>query len=71
MGLELTFNAFIELNTCRNTGWSAGPIPSWAIDDHAERLGLTEDETEELHHLIRAMDGEFLKYAARKNEKKT
>ncbi len=68
MGLELTFNAFIELNTCRNTGWSAGPIPSWAIDEFADRADLNEDEIEDLHYHMRMMDGEFLKYSARKNK---
>lgn len=70
MGLELYFGAFVELNTNRSTGWSAGPIPSWCIDDYAERLELTEEETEDLHYHIRAMDKAFLDYMARKNKDK-
>jgi len=70
LGLELVFNAFTELNTCRNTGWSAGPIPSWCIDEHADRAGLGEEEAEDLHYHIRMMDQAFLKYSARKNKEK-
>ena len=71
MGLELYFQAFVELNTSRSTGWSAGPIPSWCISEYADRLELSEEETEDLHYHIRMMDQEFLKYTARKNKEKT
>jgi hypothetical protein len=71
IGLELYFNAFIELNTCRVSGWSAGPIPSWCIAEYADRLGLTEEEAEDLFYHIRMMDQEFLKYSDRKNKEKS
>ena len=70
VGLELYFTAFTELNTCRSTGWSAGPIPSWCIDEFADRLELTEDEAEDLHYHIRMMDKAFLDYMSRKNKEK-
>jgi hypothetical protein len=69
VGLELYFIAFTELNSCRSTGWGPGPIPSWCIDEFAERQGLDSDETEEMHHHIRQMDAAFLKYTERKNKK--
>jgi hypothetical protein len=69
-GLELFFQAFVELNTNRNTGWSAGPIPGWCIDDYADRLELTKEEAEDLTYHIRMMDQAFLKYSARKNKEK-
>jgi hypothetical protein len=71
MGLELTFNAFLELNTTRSTGWSAGPIPSWCIAEFVNRVELSEEEGEDLHYLIRLMDQEFLKYVSRKNKETT
>jgi len=71
MGLELYFQAFVELNTNRNTGWSAGPIPSWCIAEYAERLELTEEEEEDLHYHIRMMDQAFLAHVARKNKDKS
>jgi len=71
MGLELHFDAFIELNTCRSTGWSPGPIPSWSIDEYCFRLELTEDEAEDLHYHIRMMDQAFLQHIAEKNKDST
>jgi len=68
-GLELYFDAFIELNTCRQQGWGPGPIPWWCIQEHADFLGLTDEESEDLRYHIRMMDEAFLKHIARKNEK--
>lgn len=68
VGLELYFQAFIELNTCRNTGWSAGPIPSWSIDEYCARAELTEDESEDLRYHVRMMDQAFLRYSNRKSK---
>lgn len=68
VGLELYFNAFVELNTCRSTGWSAGPIPSWCIEEFCDRLELDEEETEDVHYHVRNMDAAFLKYSSRKNK---
>ena len=67
-GLELIFDAFIELNTTRQTGWSPGPIPAWAIYEHCDILGLTDDEIADMHCLIRKMDQAFLTYMTRKSK---
>lgn len=68
IGLELYFEAFIELNTTRQTGWGAGPIPTSAIYEYAYCLGLDEEETEDLLYLIRKMDEAFLQYMKRKSQ---
>lgn len=68
VGLELYFSAFIELNTCRQTGWSAGPIPTSSILEYCAWLDLDADETEDMFYLIRQMDHAFLKYIAKKNQ---
>lgn len=68
LGLELCFQAFVELNTCRSTGWTAGPIPSWCIDEYCVRNELDEEDAEDLHYHVRMMDQAFLKYAARKSK---
>ena len=70
VGLELYFSAVTELNTCRSTGWSAGPIPSWCIDEFADRIDLTDDEAEDLHYHIRMMDKAFLDFMSRKSKEK-
>ena len=68
VGLELYFQAFTELNTCRSTGWSAGPIPSWCIDELCARAELTEDESEDMCYHIRTMDQAFLKHMSTKSK---
>lgn len=70
-GLELFFEAFIELNTCRMVGWGPGPIPFTAIADYAAFLGLTVEETEDLFYHVRKMDEAFLKWNARKSKEST
>ena len=67
-GLELIFDAFIELNTTRQSGWGPGPIPSNAILDHCFYLGLNDDETVDMIYFIRKMDQAFLTYMTRKNK---
>ena len=68
-GLELFFEAFIELNTCRQTGWGPGPIPFTAIWDYCTFLGLTYEESGDLLYHVRRMDEAYLKHSARKSEK--
>lgn len=70
LGLELYFEAFVELNTCRSTGWSAGPIPAWCVAEYSSRIGLSGEEAEDLHYHVRAMDSEFLKHVERQSRKK-
>ena len=67
-GLELIFDAFIELNTTRQTGWSPGPIPVTAIYEHCFILDLTDDEIADMHYLIRKMDQAFLTYMTKKSK---
>jgi len=68
VGLELYFDAFVELNTCRSTGWGPGPIPSWCIDEFCVRNGICGEEAEDFHYLLRQMDGAFLKHMASKSK---
>lgn len=69
LGLELYFIAFLELTTCRNSGWGATPIPSWCIDEFCARNGLDDEDSDEMHYQIRHMDQAFLKHIASKPPK--
>lgn len=62
LGLELYYDAFWELNTCRQTGWAAGQIPWTSIRDYAVTFELDEAQEEDLFYLIRVMDNAFLDY---------
>lgn len=45
-----------------------GGIPFEALDRYAIRYGVEGDEFEELAHLIRAMDAEYLTWANEKRD---
>jgi len=55
-------DAFFELSTDRQLGFSEGPIPFTALDAYARRIGIDGlDEFMQLRRLIRALDREYLK----------
>lgn len=55
-------DAFFELSTDRQLGFSEGPIPFTAIDAYARRVGVDGlDEFMQLRRLIRALDAQYLK----------
>lgn len=70
-GLEMYYEAFIELSTCRNTGFGAGPIPWTAIDRYGDRHGFSGEGFEYLVLMVRACDNAFLAYTQRKNKEET
>ncbi len=71
LGLEFYFRAFVDLNTCRSSGWSPGPIAWMDTQAYAASLGMDEEETDTLHTHIAAMDRAFLKRIDQKNKNNT
>jgi hypothetical protein len=71
LGLELYFDAFIELSTCRNTGWAPGPIPFWSIYEYCAKEDLDAEESEDMFFHIRHMDQAYLQFVESKNQEKT
>lgn len=69
IGLELYFDAFFELSTCRQVGFGLSPIPWSAIREYALTYGLDDVQTEDLTHHIRTMDEAFLKHHSRTTAK--
>lgn len=69
-GLDFYYGAFLELSTCRSIGMGAGPIPWTAVNDYAERMGLTDEGFETLLALVKRLDAEYLKWQDRKRKKK-
>lgn len=65
-GLEMYYEAFTELSTCRPMGMSIGPIPWTAIDQYGLRHGFEADGFEYLVRMVRALDDAFLAYSQRK-----
>lgn len=64
-GLELYYEAFSELSTCRpfvGMNGSPGPIPFLAIDRYAERLGISDEDFDYFRELVRRLDDAFIRY---------
>lgn len=60
IGLELYYLAYMEISTCRSVGMTAGPIPWTSVQDYATAFDFDEEQTENLHVYVRAMDKAFL-----------
>lgn len=67
-GLELYWDAFWDLSTCRATGFGVGPIPWSAMRDYAVTFELDEEQQEDLYYLVRVMDNTFLDHHSEKKE---
>jgi hypothetical protein len=68
-GLDLFYVAFLELATCRTSGWGEGPIPWTAIDRYAEANAFEGEQREDLFHHVRAMDQGYLAWARARESK--
>lgn len=67
MGLELFYNAFMDLTSCRGTGYGTeGPIPWTAVRQWARERELDEEQAEDLEYHIPQMDEVYLKHKAKK-----
>jgi hypothetical protein len=69
-GLELYYEAFKELSTCRpyiGLEGVPGPIPWTAIDRYGLAHGFEEEGLDYLVKMIRALDDEFLVYMRKAN----
>lgn len=62
IGFEWLWTAFMDLDTCRGIGMSAGPIPWTAVQRYAEVHQFGDDEVYMLHRVIRAMDRVWSKH---------
>jgi hypothetical protein len=65
LGLELYYDAFWDLNTCRPGG---GYIAWSVIKDYAACWELSEDQTVDLFAHVRAMDKAFLDWHESKRQ---
>lgn len=62
LGSEFYLQAFFDLDSERSHGMGLVHIPRSAIRDYAIEYELDENETDDLHCYIRAMDNVNLKY---------
>lgn len=65
-GLTLYYNGFMDLVASRMTGFGLGPIWWSTIQTYCEAMGLSEDQTEAMHHHVKEMDTAYLKHMSKK-----
>lgn len=70
MGLELYYDAFWDLNSCREVGFGLGPIPWTSIKDYAITFEFDTEQFEDLYYFVRSMDDVYMKFHAPKKGKK-
>ena len=68
LGLQLYLNAWFDLNSCRDSGWSPGPISWLDIHEYATVNEFDEDQREALHFHIPGMDTVYFEYLEQKRE---
>jgi hypothetical protein len=68
-GLALYYGAFWDLCSCRQVGMGEGPISWLAVDAYASARGFDEDQRDDLHAFIPAMDQAYMKHKAAESEK--
>tara|TARA_R110000772_G_scaffold136315_1_gene245036 strand:- start:762 stop:1001 length:240 start_codon:yes stop_codon:yes gene_type:complete len=71
VGLELFYNGFHDLSTCRSLGFGAmSGIPWTAVSEYCDQLGLTADLRDDMHHHVRSMDETYLAFVNKKGSGK-
>lgn len=68
VGLELFYNAFVELNSSRQFGFSEGPIPWKAIHDYCDANEIQGEQRSDLFYFVNEMDSEYLEILREKSK---
>lgn len=67
-GLEVYFEAWMQMDSCRQVGMSIGPIPWTAIEQYAKAMDLDDQQTARMHRLLRAMDRVYLDWVNKRKK---
>ena len=70
-GLGLFFDAFCELDSCRQVGMGIGSIPWSVVQDYAITNEFTMEQTEDLHYFIQKMDQAYRSRVASQSKAKS
>lgn len=69
LGLELYFQAFLDLDGERDSSMGIAPIPWSKVKTYAEFYGFSKEQTEDLFFFIRKMDNAYIKRENAKQKK--
>lgn len=61
VGLELFINAFFDLDSERQAGFSIGPIPWSKVKEYCVAYCFDEDLTEDVFYFVKALDNAHMK----------
>lgn len=70
LGLELYYEAFLELHSCRGVGFGEGPIPWTSIIDYCEAFDIDGEQREDLIYHVTRLDKVYLDWTRKKSEVK-
>lgn len=71
LGLEMYYQAFMDLTSCRGTGYGTeGPISWLTIAEYADRQSFEGDQREDLFYFVQKLDAVYLEFKAKKLEAK-
>lgn len=68
-GLELYFQAFLDLDGERDTGMGIGSIPWSKVKEYANFYDFDDEQTEDLFFFIKRMDSAYIKRQNAKQKK--
>lgn len=69
-GLEWLWEAFIDLNSCRASGFGPGRVPWTAVEMYANSARMSETERFILHRCIRTMDDIMIEHSDTERKKR-
>lgn len=70
-GHELYYVAFLELNSCRQIGFSIGPIPWTAIRDYCVEHEIEGEQKDDLFDCVQALDRAYMDWYQKELERKS
>lgn len=68
-GLRLYYRCFVDLHTCRNTGFGASPIPFTSIMGWMNEMEVSGDQRRRGFYLIDRMDRAYLDFCEKERKK--
>ena len=70
LGLELYYDAFWDLTTCRPAGFNIAAIPWLAMREYTVAYRFDSEQCDWLYYLMRVMDQAYMQHHAPKKGKK-
>lgn len=70
-GLELYYTAYLDLQSCRATGWTDGRISWLNVNEYAMRCEYSEEQHDDLQFYVARLDDAYLTWKQEKRKRET